>query len=92
MDGSGWHFLVKQIVPFSPVVAVSSGGLLLTSIRYDEPFLGDVQRGYNGAWATYLDITNNFGGPEITFPVLALFGGSFTDKKTHDSKMPPLLR
>jgi membrane-associated phospholipid phosphatase len=75
----GWS-LTKKVAPLTPAIALTSGGLLVTGKQYDARFLDNVQQGYHGAWATYLDITNEIGGPRVSIPLLAVFGGTLLTK------------
>ena len=72
-DGSS---LLREIAPVIPAIAVTSGGLLITGSQYDVPFLDNVQQGYRGGWAMYLDITNEMGGKKVGLPLLAVFGST----------------
>ena len=72
--------LIGEIAPLTPAIAVTSGGLLITGAQYDVPFLDNVQQGYRGGWATYLNITNEMGGKRVGLPLLAVFGSTLLTK------------
>lgn len=68
--------LAKEIAPRIPVYAMAGSGILLTSMRFDKPVLTEIQQGYGGAWAKYLDWANELGGPRAVIPVVSVFGVS----------------
>ncbi len=68
--------LAKEIAPRIPLYAMAGSGFLLTGMRLDKPVLTEIQRGYGGAWAEYLEWANELGGPRAVIPVVGVFGVS----------------
>lgn len=53
-----------------PNVAMSTSMILLPGLFLDDPVLGGVQEGYRGGFASFLNVTNELGGPKVP-PVAA---------------------
>ncbi len=68
--------LVLEANPRTVLYALGSAAVLVSLSPIDPPLLEQVQEGYSGGLATYLDATNELGGPRATVPVTALFVAS----------------
>jgi undecaprenyl-diphosphatase len=69
-DGAG---LVREIVPRTPLWL--AGGMALASASaVDAALQGKIQRRYHGPLASYLNFTNELGGPWATPAVAGIFG------------------
>lgn len=68
--------LVLEANPRAVLYALGSAAVLVSLSPIDSPLLEQVQEGYSGGLATYLDATNELGGPRATVPVTALFVAS----------------
>lgn len=68
--------LVLEANPRAVLYALGSAAVLTSLSPIDPPLLEQVQEGYSGGLATYLDATNEMGGPRATAPVTALFVAS----------------
>jgi len=65
--------LVQSANPRALLYAVGSVAMLASLSPLDPSFLEEVQGGYSGGLATYLDATNELGGPLAIAPVVSLF-------------------
>ena len=68
--------LLQDLGAHAPLVALGGAALLVPSSRFDPAFLEEVQEGYRGPLASYLNVTNELGGPGITPAVAGLFAVS----------------
>ncbi len=64
--------LVQDTNPRALLYAMGSAAVLASLSPLDPPFLEEVQEGYSGGLATYLDATNELGGPRAIVPVASL--------------------
>ncbi len=78
-DGSA---LIRQIGPSAPAYVILGAGFVLPSSQIDAPILERVQRGYTGNTRSYLDWTNELGGPKAVLPVAGIFGASLLTNDT----------
>jgi hypothetical protein len=74
--------LAVRVGERSPLLVLGSAAVLLPSSRLDEIILEEVQEGYTGSVATYLDISNEFGGPKVVLPVVGVFAASLLGTNT----------
>lgn len=84
--------LVRQIGPNAPSFVVLGAGLVLPSSQADGEILRTVQSGYTGAFAGFLDYTNELGGPRAVLPVAGIFGLSLLtdDRQFQDAAFTSL--
>ena len=72
--------LLMEVGPRLPLYAISATTFLLPASSRDEAVLDGVQSGYEGAWRSYLNVTNEIGGPLAVIPLIGIFEASlFTD-------------
>ena len=60
--------LVLEANPRTVLYALGSAAVLVSLSPIDPPLLEQVQEGYSGGLATYLDATNELGGPRAPVP------------------------
>ena len=68
--------LVLEAHPGTVLYVLGSAAVLTSLSPLDPPILEQVREAYSGGLATYLDATNELGGPLATVPVTALFVAS----------------
>jgi hypothetical protein len=68
--------LFKEIGPRLPLYAAGATLFVLPAMHQDRPLLHEIQEGYDGAWRTYLDVTNELGGPLAAIPLVGVFEAS----------------
>lgn len=66
-----------------PLYALGGAAVLAPTSLLDAGVLEEIQEGYGGAWGTFLDATNELGGPRMAVPVTGLFAASLL---THDDR------
>ena len=68
--------LARDLGTRVPLVALGSAAVLVPSSRFDPALLEEVQQGYRGPLASYLDVANELGGSGVTPAVAGLFAVS----------------
>ncbi len=76
--------LAQTVGPKAPLIALAGSAVLYTGMRIDEPFQGNVRESYrpSGVWGTYLNVTNEFGGPMMRVPAVGIFAATLLTKNT----------
>jgi hypothetical protein len=65
-----------------PLYALTATTFLLPVSTRDSDLLGHIQEGYEGSWGTYLDVTNEIGGPLAVIPLIGIFEASLFTNDT----------
>lgn len=65
-----------------PYIAAGGAALMLAGPQIDIPILNGVQRSYGGSWGSFLNMTNELGGPRALLPVAGLFAVSLSTKNS----------
>ena len=84
--------LLKEVGPRIPLYTLSATTFLLPASSRDQYYLERIQDGYSGTWGTYLDVTNELGGPLAVIPLIGIFEASlFTgDTRFQDASFTSL--
>lgn len=66
--------LIKEVAPYTPLIAISGGIAYTLGNHLDGNVLKAIQGNRRGVWKFYLDTTNELGGPHAIIPAAGLFG------------------
>jgi len=72
--------LISQVNPRTPIYLAGAAFYLIPASGLDPQVNPEVRKITGGAFGSYLDVVNEFGGPRMNLPVTALFAASLATK------------